>query len=118
MDSVGGSLTPALGTSVIFLLAGGREVYSQSKARSARHKNRQRHSGEFHPPGAEPGDTLGWGQAGHRGKVRCRWVGVSGKVVQVLEGIGIMRAELGTSTLEQSAVGDSQANGYIERAVR
>ena len=34
----------------IFCFTGGREVYSQSKARSARHKNRQRHSGEFHPP--------------------------------------------------------------------
>ena len=31
---------------LFFYFAGGREVYSQSKARSARHKNRQRHSGE------------------------------------------------------------------------
>ena len=32
---------------VCFYFSGGREVYSQSKSRSARHKNRHRQSGEF-----------------------------------------------------------------------
>ena len=31
---------------IVLFVSGGREVFSQSKSRSARHKNRQRHSGE------------------------------------------------------------------------